>query len=391
MKIIWINCKRFDKDLSKTSRIEMIRELLNKGHFASLIVPDSQEGCDFGLGRHIKYLPAFQHRIFHYLSFSISLLVYVILAGAFSSRLFVITDYLTCLPLLPLLVLSKLGLLRTKFVLDIRSIPVGVYSLKTSIIGFTKQQIYRIVLALAKFFSDGVTVISHLMKKQICDKYNINKNKVGIWSSSVSLRHFNPNAGNLHMNEGPFGNDKRFIVMYHGALSRGKGLKETVKAIKILNSNYPDIVFFMLGDGEAKGELTFLIKMMNLENNVFLHVPVPYEDVPKYIASCNVGILPFPDMSWWRVSSPLKLIEYLAMEKPVIVTDIEAHRNVLNASLCGIFIKSSEPHEIAQGIIRAYNQRVRLKKIGKEGREIVTQRYTWEKQAEKLLDFLGSL
>ncbi len=385
MKIIWINYKRFGEGLSKTSRIEMTKELLNKGHLAYLIVPYSGNRHDFGLGKNIVYLPTVPWRGFYSLGFCLTLFLYLIPVALLDIPNIILFDFVALFPLVPFIVLSKLRLIKTKFVLDIRSIPVEVHEPIDRI----KEQIYEVVLSLANFFSDGVTVISPLMKKQICHEYNIDENNVGIWSSGVSLATFNF-EGIDHVNEPPFCN-KEFIVMYHGTLTQSRGLQETVKAIGLLNSRYPSIVFFILGDGKAKSKLELSIKELNLGNNVFLHKPVPYEDVPKYIASCDIGILPFPNLNWWRVSSPLKLMEYLAMGKSVIVTDIEAHRKVLNNSPCGIFIKSNSPEEIAQGIIRAYTLRNKLKEIGNVGREIVARDYTWKKQADNLINFLESL
>jgi hypothetical protein len=188
----------------------------------------------------------------------------------------------------------------------------------------------------------------------------------------------------------PF-DDNSFIVMYHGILSETRGLQQTIEAVKALNVKYPDIVFFILGDGKARGELEALIDRLNLQKNVFIHSPVPYDDVPKYIASCDVGIVPLPDILWWRISSPLKLVEYLIMEKPVIMTDIEAHRRVVGDLPCGIIIKSHDPCEIAKGIEKAYHLKKEFKKMGKLARELIVNKHTWKKQAESLCDFLRTL
>lgn len=385
MKIVWVNYKRFGESLSKTSRIEMTKELLRMGHSVYLVVPYSGNRCKFGLGENMKYLPTVLWRGFYSLTFSLTLFLYLIPATLLGTPNIILFDFVAFFPLVPFIILSKLRLIKTKFVLDIRTIPVEV----RDPIDRLKEQIYKVVLSFANSFSDGVAVISPLMKKQICHEYNIDENNVGIWSSGVSLETFNFEGINP-INEPPFCN-KKFIVMYHGALSQSRGLQETVKAIGLLKSSRPDIVFFILGDGKAESKLELSIRELNLGNNVFIHKPVPYEDVPKYIASCHIGILPFPNLNWWRVSSPLKLMEYLAMGKPVIVTDIEAHREVLNNSPCGIFIKSNNPEEIAQGIIRAYTLKNKLKEIGKVGREIVARDYTWKNQADNLINFLESL
>jgi glycosyltransferase involved in cell wall biosynthesis len=385
MKIIWTKCERFDRDLNKASSIEMMKELLKKGHLVYLILPYSGTRHNFGLRENIVYLPTVPWRGFYSLGFSLTLFLYLIPVTLLGTPNIMLFDFKAFFPLVPFMILSKLRLTKIKFVLDIRSIPVEVHDPLDRI----KEQICKAVLPLTNFFSDGMTVISPLMKKQICHEYNIDKNHVGIWSSGVSLQNFNFEATD-HINETRLGS-KEFIVAYHGTLSQSRGLQETVKAIKLLKNKYPDIAFFILGDGKAKDELESLRRELDLENNVFLHKSVPYEDVPEYIASCDIGILPFPNLNWWRVSSPLKLMEYLAMGKTVIVTNIEAHREVLNNSSCGVFIKSHEPEEIAEGIEKAYHLRNKLRKMGKTGRELVIRKYTWEKQAENLINFLKTL
>lgn len=385
MKIVWIKCERFDIILDKATSIEMTKELLKKGHLVYLIVPHSGNRDNFGLGKNVVYLPTMPWRGFYSLGFSLNIFLYLIPVTLLDTPNIILFDFKTFFPLVLFMVLSKLRLIKTKFVLDIRSIPVEVHDPIDRI----KEQIYKAVLPFTNFFSDGVTVISPLMKKQICHEYGIDENHVGVWSSGVSLETFKF-EGTAPAKE-PALYNKELIVMYHGTLSQSRGLQETVKAIKLLESRYPNIVFFMLGHGKAKDELESLIKELNLEKNVILHKSVQYEDVPRYIAACDIGILPFPNLNWWRVSSPLKLMEYLAMGKCVIATDIEAHREVLSDSPCGIFIQSHKCEDIARGIEKAYHLRNGLGKIGQIGRQRVIREYAWEKQAEKLIGFLQTL
>jgi len=382
MKIIWTNCERFDRNLDKATWVEMTKYLVKKGHLVHLVLPYSGTRDGFGLGNNIVYLPTMPWRGLFTLGFCLVLFLHLMPITLLDTPNIILLGSKTFFPLVPFMVLSKLRLIKTKFVLDIRSIPVEVHDPIERIM----ERVYQLVVSLANLFLDGVTVISPLMKKQICDEYSIDESNVGVWSSGVSLEIFNSDTIEP-INEPHFCN-KELIVMYHGTLSHNRGLQETVKAINLLKTRYPGIVFIILGDGKAKDELESLIKELNLEKNVFLHEPVPYEDVPKHIASCDIGILPFPNLNWWRVSSPLKLMEYLAMGKSVIVTNIEAHREVLNNSSCGVFIKSHEPEEIAEGIEKAYHLRNKLRKMGKIGRELVIRKYTWEKQAENLINFL---
>jgi len=118
---------------------------------------------------------------------------------------------------------------------------------------------------------------------------------------------------------------------------------------------------------------------------------VDYAEVPKYIAMCDVGIVPLPDLPYWRFQCPLKLLEYLAMKKVVIVTDIPAHRAIIGKEKCGIYISSVKPIGIAKSITYAYNNKEKLGKWGEIGRTIIKQEYTWEKVARDLENYLLSI
>jgi glycosyltransferase involved in cell wall biosynthesis len=154
---------------------------------------------------------------------------------------------------------------------------------------------------------------------------------------------------------------------------------------------YPDIVFFLLGDGPFASSLRTLVKSEDLEGNVITAKPVDQVEVPKFISMCDIAVVPLPDHPYWRFQSPLKLLEYLAMEKVVVVTDIPAHRAVIGEAKCGIYISSIRPGEIAKAIEYAYLNKNFLKEQGKIGREIVQREYTWEKVAENLENYVLSI
>ena len=170
-----------------------------------------------------------------------------------------------------------------------------------------------------------------------------------------------------------------------------RGLQQAIKAIKIVKKYHPEVLFLLLGKGRAKAELEKLINNLNLQNNIMIHDAVSYEHVPDYIKSAKVGLLPFPDIHAWNTSSPIKLTEYLSMGKPVIVTDIEAHREALGNLKCGIFVKDHQPENIAKGIFKIINSRSELHELGKIARSAALEKFTLEQQALKIKKFFNEL
>jgi len=282
---------------------------------------------------------------------------------------------LSVFSLIPLSIFSRLN--NIKFILDIRSVPVETVGFQ----GYLQNRIFAISILVAKRFFNSLTIITSSMKHDICEVYNIACEKVGVWTTGVSESLFDPQRyymckETIKVEEGV---SEKFVVFYHGVFTATRGLNETIASIKLLRDKYPNIMLFLLGTGPSLCNLRDLIDKENLEKNVILHDSVDYVDVPRFISMADVCIVPLPNNNYWRFQCPLKLLEYLAMEKVVLITDIPAHRAVVGQNMCGVFIPSAKAEEIAESIIFAYNNQDNLEKWGKIGRKIIEDKYTWEK------------
>lgn len=392
MKILWATQTDFSKNLDIATYREIALELKQLGNEIKLLLPSFENGEISSLeGLDVALLPYPRKRFLSGSLFQLSLFFYLLFNVVFKGYDLVILDHYCVFAILPLNILAKLKLIKTRFVLDIRCFPV-VISLPVGILGF-QDKIHlsrlKIALYLSKYLCDGFTVITLLYRDKIAENYGIEKERIGIWTSGVSLGLFNPEY--VEDLRRKFELENKFVIMYHGVLSLSRGLLEAINAIKLLRDEIPELSLFLLGRGDAVDELKRFVADNKLEDNVIIHEPVEYRLVPNFIDICDVGLLPLPDILLWRMSSPLKLMEYLAMRKPIILTNIEAHNQVIKGSKCGIFINSCKPSDIKNGILRAYKMREDLKEIGYSGRELVEKEYSWEKQAKKLHEYLKKI
>lgn len=275
--------------------------------------------------------------------------------------------------------------LRFKTILDIRTTPVEVNNFRRYL---DQIVFFRISVKVAKEMFDGITTLTNLMKREICDEFQIDPEFVGVWTSGVSTTLFDPKKYNGLEIRKRFGLADKFVVFCHGNFYYF--LSRVIESVEILKTKH-DLVLFLLGSGPALPIFKELIQQSGIEDKVVIHDVVDYKDVPKFIAMCDVGIVPLPDLPDWRHQCPLKLLEYLAMEKVVIVTDIPANWEVVGKSKCGIYIPSVDPIEISKAIIYAYNNRERLKEWGSFGRTIIEERYSWEQVAKDLDDYTSKL
>jgi glycosyltransferase involved in cell wall biosynthesis len=288
----------------------------------------------------------------------------------------------------PGLIVAKL-FRNTRLVLDVRA-SVG----KTGISGLVERILYYTAIKISKYIGDGVTVASPVLKEELC-AHGIDSERVEVITNGVSLDvfDFKKNIANYGLLRKQFNLSDRFVIMYHGSLGPLRGLSQTIEAIASIKSDYPNIFFFILGSGSKNYEdsLKNLIEKESLQDSVYIHEPVSYEQVPRFLSMCDLGILALATFSYPRTSCPLKLLEYLAMEKPVISTDIPFSRAIFEHGVCGMLIPSYSHEHIAAAIESLYERRNSFENMGRIGRDIVEKHYSWNEKAKDLESYLHIL
>jgi glycosyltransferase involved in cell wall biosynthesis len=384
ISILWISFF-----LDNPSLLNILRQFAELGHEVTLIsvqtknVPRIENAQVRIISVPLRHVPLISPVMFTIFLF-FYLPIFIIISKL---DVIIMEPYVHILSAFPQLLISRFK--KVKSVLDVRSTPVET----TGFRGFQQKFWFSVSILTAKKLFDGMTIITPLMKKEVCSLFNIDPAKVGVWTSGVSDSLFNPQnliseSAELRKQLGLTG---KFVVFYHGVFSATRGLTETIKAVKVLKHRYPNVVFFLLGTGPIVPMLKTLVREDSLQDNVFIHNPIEQSKIPKFIGMGDVCIVPLPYHSYWRFQCPLKLLEYLAMEKVVIVTDIPAHRSIIGEEKCGIYTCSAEPIEIAKSIEYAYHNKEQLEQWGKSGRPIIQEKYTWEKVSRDLENYLLSI
>ncbi len=386
MRIVWLSSLVFGRD-TVTSRTEMAHALSRLNAEVHLFGISSQRNHSQS-DKHfvlfpMKFVPIITQGLY-LLALLLSMPFYVVT----KNPNYVITDQNTAMIGFVLKLLFPKA--RFKVILDIRSTPLQGPRLDTKHGAFQQRRdmlLFWFSLALAKKKLDGITIVTKLMKKEVCYRFNVDPGLFGVWTGAVSTSVFNP--GNFDEKEikRSLGLADKFVIFYHGSV-RPHGVVETFRALGLLKTKHKDLVLFLLGKPTYPVFWNDLAKELNIQNNVIFHGKVRYEDVPRYIAMSDVSIVPLPDSPNWRNQCPLKLLEYLAMKKAVILTDIPANKEIVGECKCGIYISSIDPEEISQAISYAYCNRESLGKWGNAGRAIIEDKYTWEKVAKELYDYL---
>jgi glycosyltransferase involved in cell wall biosynthesis len=219
---------------------------------------------------------------------------------------------------------------------------------------FWSRAQFAVAAKLAAKCFDRIFFVSPMLAQVSSRQLHLPDAKVSVWPACVDLHTFNPSSTlktKAKKLRDELGLKHRLGVLYHGTISESRGTRELVTAFKLLKKERMPVTLILLSSPSTyRQEIIRYVQDNHLEDTVMVVGPVKYSEVPNFIAASDVGIVPLPDRIWWRYQCPLKLLEYLAMNLPVIVSDLPAHRWIIGQANVGLYLAGTRPREIAQGI-----------------------------------------
>jgi len=149
------------------------------------------------------------------------------------------------------------------------------------------------------------------------------REKTEIIRAGIDLKRFDSSSVDGISIREKYGIQKDDIVLFFmGWLYHFSGLKEvTLEMAKIKDTN-PNIKLLIVGDGDAYKNLKKLREEYHLEQQMILAGKQPYDFIPNLIAAADICLLPAYNNEIMHDIVPIKMYEYMAMEKPIISTKL---------------------------------------------------------------------
>jgi len=186
---------------------------------------------------------------------------------------------------------------------------------------------------------------SKAIKKSNIRALGIHRNKVKVIYRGRCFENYLPTTESLSLLKKELNLEEQIVFLNVSRLHKGKGQLDLLKAFKVLNTQYPNTVLLIAGEGSFREELEDLIKSLGLEKNVFL---LGYrEDVAKLLALADYFVFP----SYFE-GLPGALIEAIISKTPSIVSDIAENRECFMEN-GALFFKSGNIKELGDKMMEA--------------------------------------
>lgn len=215
-------------------------------------------------------------------------------------------------------------------------------------------------IVVSKYLQDkfGGTRIVHGADVNVFNPMNFNKQEV---RSKLELKH-----------------DDKYIL-FSGMPREHKGIEELLKAI--MNIDNKNLKLLIVG-GDVNHK--YYKKLLSIGQNIIIPVGSrPHDEMPSYLAASDIVVLPQRETTFAMAQVPAKVFEAMAMEKPIISTNVSDLSEILDG--CGIVIDPiTDTTELENKIKLLIDNTSISESLGVSARRKCIAEYSWDRMEARL-------
>jgi glycosyltransferase involved in cell wall biosynthesis len=243
---------------------------------------------------------------------------------------------------------------------------------------------YKLARAVEKWVTKRVdhifTVVEEARERLIAD--GVNPSRVSVVTNGVDLEMFLKTSASVGISFDP-GPDA-YKLFYVGDITIERGLDDVVRALKLVRNAVPSVHFYIAGTGKDLPRLKNIAEKEGVDDLVTFLGFLPFDQIHFYVMKSDLCLVPHVYNDFINTTIPNKLFQYMALQKPVLVSNAKPLARIVGQCDCGFIFESGSREDAAAKIIAAHNAR-HDDSYGGRGKACVEQSYTWEVASRELL------
>ena len=288
-------------------------------------------------------------------------------------------------PDLIFLVVLPFKLLGKGFVFDHHDINPELYEAKFSKRGF----FWRLLVLFERltfFFADVVISTNESYRAIAIERGGKRPDRVFVVRSGPDLRRVRMTPVDPKWKRG-----RRFLVGFVGVIGDQEGLDLLLASVGhiVTDLGRTDIQFVLVGDGPSRKRMEALSTEMGLSDYVTFVGRAPDTELFSVLSSTDVCVNPDRVNPMNNLSTMNKILEYMAMKKPVVQFDVVEGR--YSAGEASLYAKANDPVDFADKILELLADPARRERMGEIGRTRIEDELNWNRQVPLLIQAYQTL
>ncbi len=247
-----------------------------------------------------------------------------------------------------------------------------------------KSLAYRAMKNLETLAMKGAKLriaISRALKDDIISR-GFRPDQIEIVPNGVNLDHFKPGPASVEL-KNRLGLNGKTVLGYIGSFFFYEGLDMLIRALAELNYGFENSVVMLVGSGEAEKDLRELSRDTGIQDRVIFVGRVSHNEVQDYYRLADILCLPRIKSRLTDLVTPLKPVEIMAMEKPLLASDVGGHTETVIDGVNGMLFKADDNSDFVSRMKILISDRQLRTELGIGARKWVRNNLDWDILARK--------
>jgi colanic acid biosynthesis glycosyl transferase WcaI len=281
---------------------------------------------------------------------------------------------------------------RVPFVFEVRDLwPESLIAVGA---GDGHSLLHKSLSGLADFLyqrSEHIVVVSPAFKEHLMKYRDVPSGKISIVQNGVETSLFAPSTADAnHRLRQRIGAEGKFLVCYVGTMGWAHGLDTLLDAATQLQTQSPNVLFVLIGEGADKERIKSISQSRRL-NNLSFFEQQPRDSIPGFISASDACLVLLKKADVFKTVIPTKMLEFMSCARPVILgVDGQARQMVEDAG-AGIVIEPESSVALAQAIGQLVANPELGHALGQRGREYILRNHSRRQTADCYLRVLEEL
>jgi glycosyltransferase involved in cell wall biosynthesis len=178
----------------------------------------------------------------------------------------------------------------------------------------------------------------------------------------------------------------KIIIGYVGVTGFQDGVDYLLRTLHHLLHDFrrSDFYCILIGDGDAWPGLKKLVSDLALDDYVWLPGAIFGDDLWHYLSAADICVDPDPSNPYNDRSTMFKMMEYMALGKPIVAFDLPEHH--FTAQEAAVYVTPNDERAFAQTLVQLMDDPCRRVRLGAYGSMRIKTQLAWDYSIPKLLD-----
>lgn len=175
-------------------------------------------------------------------------------------------------------------------------------------------------------------------------------------------------------------------IVSTGRLTWQKGFSQAIQAIKKIVEQGIQVDYSILGDGQEKEHLVYMVRNLGLDNHVHLKGLQTQEQVYKALSEADIYFHPSESDA-----IPVALMEAASMGKPIVASKVGGIPEAIENGVTGLLVPPYDIDEMIKSLLALiYNPKMRLD-LGLAAQKIAVKQFSVERECQEWEDLFINL